>query len=101
MFQLKSKNGHQSSMICEATYTCKETCISETSCNVDTHKDSMPANILKNHSGYSFTLKVLFSASTDDCVRKNINASIITFKWSSLNKQVKSKKRDIFRGSVA
>ena len=38
-----------------------------------------------------FTCKVLFSGSTDFCIRKNIEASTIAPKQPSLNEQVKSK----------
>ena len=38
----------------------------------DTYKDSELVNYLKSYSGHSFTWKVLFSASTDDRIKKNV-----------------------------
>ena len=75
-------------MIYEVTCTCKESYIGKTRRNVeinwkeheDTHKDSKPANYLRNYSGHSFTWKFLFSSSTNDRLRKNIEVSIIALK---------------------
>ena len=88
--QLKSKNTHPSKVLCEGTYTHKESYFGETRRNIkiwweeheDTHKDSEPAHHLRNHLTQSCTWEVLISESTGNHVRKNMENSIITLKHS-------------------
>ena len=57
----------------------------------DIHKISDTSIHLKNDQTHSFTRKVLISASINDCVRKNIEASFLAVSRQSLNEQIDSK----------
>ena len=95
-------------MIYEDICSCQDSYIGVTVRNVEirwqepegTPKDSEPAKYLKNNPTHSFTWKVLLPTSSMRHIRQNMEASIITLKWPSLNEQVESKKFLLFRNGV-
>ena len=80
VFRWKSKNPYPACIIYEGT--CMGT---------DIHKISDTSIHLKNDPTHSFPRKVLISASINDCVRKNIEASFLAVSRQSLNEQIDSK----------
>ena len=105
MFKLKRKNPHPSCVIYQGVCSCLESYIGGTVRNVEIRwqehedtqeQDSEPAKHLKNNSTHSFTRKVLLPASSNRCIRQNMEALIIALKRPSLNKRAESKKLSVF-----
>ena len=108
LFCLKSKNPHPACTIYEGVCTCKENYIGEAKWNVeiwwdersDINKISEPSRHLKSNPMHAFTWKVLMTASINDRVRKNLEASFIAVSRPSLNEQIDAKKLLLFQNSV-
>ena len=105
---MKEQNQYASRKIYEELFSRKENYIGETKRNVitrwnkyeDQNQDSEPAKHLLQHPDHVFHRKVLTSAPTDTCKRKNLESFFIAVKHPTLNKQKDSKKLTLFRNGV-
>ena len=108
LFRLKNKNPHPVCAMYVGVFTCKENYIGETKRHVeirweehsDISKISEPSRHLKSNPTHAFTWKVLMTATINDHMRKNLEATFIALTRPSLNEQIDEKKLLLFRNGV-